>query len=70
MIFISRANSDLEEIRKQNDSESVRLRAMLRKAELKSNSLAELVEQKTKENKELTQILDELIARVGSNKAE
>ncbi|XP_043285165.1 uncharacterized protein tacc isoform X2 [Venturia canescens] len=67
---LEKANLDLEEIRKQNDSETVRLRAMLRKAELKSNSLAELVEQKTKENNQLTQILDELIARVGVNKSE
>lgn len=55
----------MDTIRKQHESDNVRVRAMLRKEELKSNSLAELVEQKTKENKELTQILDEVISRVG-----
>lgn len=39
---------------------------MLKKAELKSKSLADQVEQKTIENKELTKILDEVIARVGN----
>lgn len=58
------------DIRKQHEAETVKLHAMVRKAELKSNSLAEIVEQKTKENKELTQILDELIARVGRQNAE
>lgn len=60
-----RANLELEAIRKQHETETVRLQAMIRKAELKSNSLAEMVEQKSKENKELAAILDEVIARVG-----
>ncbi|XP_011310922.1 transforming acidic coiled-coil-containing protein 1 isoform X2 [Fopius arisanus] len=63
---LEKANQDLDAIRKQHDSEMVKLRAILRKEELKSNSLNEIVEQKTKENKELTQILDEVIARVGA----
>ncbi|XP_031838097.2 transforming acidic coiled-coil protein isoform X2 [Nomia melanderi] len=67
---LEKANSDLENIRKQHEDEIVKLHAMVRKAELKSNSLAELVEQKAKENKELTQILDEVIARVGHQNAE
>ncbi|KZC11680.1 Transforming acidic coiled-coil-containing protein 1 [Dufourea novaeangliae] len=67
---LEKANSDLEVIRKQHEDEVVKLHAMVRKAELKSNSLAELVEQKTKENKELTQILDEVIARVGHQNTE
>lgn len=61
-----RANHELETIRKQNEAEKVKLQAMLKKAELKSKSLADLVEQKTIENKELTKILDEVIARVGN----
>lgn len=55
---------ELEAIRKQHDAESVKLKALLRKAELKSKSLEETVEQKMKENKELTKIIDEMIARV------
>ncbi|XP_076288276.1 transforming acidic coiled-coil protein isoform X2 [Lasioglossum baleicum] len=67
---LEKANSDLENIRKQHEDEIVTLHALVRKAELKSNSLSELVEQKTKENKELVQILDEVIARVGHPTAE
>ncbi|CAK9833833.1 Transforming acidic coiled-coil-containing protein 1 [Anthophora retusa] len=70
MSQLEKANFELDAIRKQHEDETVKLHAMLRKAELKSNSLAELVEQKTKENKELTQILDEVIARVGHQNAE
>ncbi|KAK0162635.1 hypothetical protein PV327_006398 [Microctonus hyperodae] len=65
-VRLEKANLELEGIRKQHESETLKLRAMLRKAELKSSSLAEMIEQKTKENKELTKILDEVIARVDS----
>lgn len=51
-------------MRKQHESEIIKLRAMLKKEELKCNSLTEMIDQKTKENKELTKILDEVIARV------
>ncbi|XP_066601122.1 putative leucine-rich repeat-containing protein DDB_G0290503 [Prorops nasuta] len=70
MAQLDKANSELDAIRKQHEAEAVKLHAMVRKAELKSNSLAELVEQKTKENKELSQIIDEVIARVGRQNAE
>ncbi|KOC60393.1 Transforming acidic coiled-coil-containing protein 1, partial [Habropoda laboriosa] len=70
MTQLEKANFELDAMRKQHEDETVKLHAMVRKAELKSNSLAELVEQKTKENKELTQILDEVIARVGHQNAE
>ncbi|CAL7939785.1 unnamed protein product [Xylocopa violacea] len=70
MVQLEKANFELDAIRKQHEDETVKLHAMVRKAELKSNSLAELVEQKTKENKELTQILDEVIARVGHHNSE
>ncbi|XP_011141342.2 putative leucine-rich repeat-containing protein DDB_G0290503 isoform X1 [Harpegnathos saltator] len=70
MAQLEKANLELDGIRKQNEAETVKLHAMIRKAELKSNSLAELVEQKTKENKELAKILDEVIARVGHGNQE
>ncbi|XP_014485779.1 PREDICTED: transforming acidic coiled-coil-containing protein 2 isoform X2 [Dinoponera quadriceps] len=70
MAQLEKANLELDGIRKQNEAETVKLHAMIRKAELKSNSLAELVEQKTKENKELAMILDEVIARVGHRNQE
>lgn len=55
---------ELNSIRKHNDADNVKLKALLRKAELKSKSLEETVEQKMKENMELTKIIDEMIARV------
>ncbi|XP_057328054.1 uncharacterized protein LOC130669284 isoform X2 [Microplitis mediator] len=61
---LDKANQDLEVMRKQHESEIIKLRAMLKKEELKCNSLTEMIDQKTKENKELTKILDEVIARV------
>ncbi|KAL6255437.1 hypothetical protein P5V15_013772 [Pogonomyrmex californicus] len=70
MAQLENANLELDAIRKQNEAETVKLHALIRKAELKSNSLAELVEQKTKENKELAKILDEVIARVGHGNSE
>ncbi len=44
------------------------MQAMLRKAEMRVNSLERALEQKTKENQELTKICDELIAQVGEPK--
>ncbi|KYQ51777.1 Transforming acidic coiled-coil-containing protein 1 [Trachymyrmex zeteki] len=70
MTQLEKANLELDGIQKQNEAETVKLHAMIRKAELKSNSLAELVEQKSKENKELAKILDEVIARVGHGNSE
>ncbi|GAB1869991.1 Transforming acidic coiled-coil-containing protein 1 [Camponotus japonicus] len=70
MTQLEKANLELDGIRKQNEAETVKLRAMIKKAELKSNSLTELVEQKSKENKELAKILDEVIARVGHGNSE
>ncbi|XP_018398990.1 PREDICTED: uncharacterized protein LOC108776780 isoform X1 [Cyphomyrmex costatus] len=70
MAQLEKANLELDGIRKQNEAETVKLHAMIRKAELKSNSLTELVEQKSKENKELAKILDEVIARVGHGNSE
>ena len=43
------------------------INAASRKAEMKITSLERTVEQKTKENDELTKICDELIAKVGSH---
>ncbi|XP_011496591.1 PREDICTED: probable myosin light chain kinase DDB_G0279831 [Ceratosolen solmsi marchali] len=64
MAQLEKANLELSAIRKHNEAETVKLKALVRKAELKSKSLEETVEQKMKENKELTQIIDEMIARV------
>ena len=41
------------------------MQAMVRKAEMKISALERAVEEKARENQELTQICDDLIARVG-----
>lgn len=43
-----------------------KLTALLKKTEMKATSLERTVEQKIKENEDLTTICDELIAKVGS----
>ena len=40
---------------------------MIKKAEVKTSSLEEMLEQKVKENQELASICDELIGKVGSS---
>ncbi|KAJ8316918.1 hypothetical protein KUTeg_004822 [Tegillarca granosa] len=59
------ANMEIEKVRKTTSAEVARLEAAARKAELQVQSLQKTVEQKTKENQELTSICDELIAKVG-----
>ena len=49
------------------DAEIARLTAMLKKTEMKAASLERSVDQKVRENEELTAICDELIAKVGSS---
>ena len=47
------------------DAEIARLTAIIKKTEAKAASLERNVDQKIKENEELTAICDELIAKVG-----
>lgn len=61
------ANQELESLRRSHQAESAKLHAMLKKAEVKASSLEEMLEQKIKENQELTAICDELIGKVGSS---
>ncbi|XP_063221219.1 uncharacterized protein LOC134530378 [Bacillus rossius redtenbacheri] len=60
------ANQELDAVRRAHAAESAKLHAMLKKAELKVSSLEEMLEQKIKENHELTHICDELINKVGA----
>lgn len=62
---LEKANREIENMAKSQDAEMARLSAMFKKAEMKVTSLERSVEQKTKENEELTAICDELIAKVG-----
>ncbi|KAG8273135.1 Transforming acidic coiled-coil-containing protein 2 [Homalodisca vitripennis] len=60
------ANQELDLIRRSHQVEQAKLKAMLKKAEVRVTSLEESLEQKSKENQELAAICDELINKVGS----
>ncbi|XP_067125774.1 transforming acidic coiled-coil-containing protein 1-like isoform X3 [Centruroides vittatus] len=59
------ANTELESAKKGVEAEVTVLRAQVKKAEMKISSLERNLEQKNKENTELSNICDELIAKVG-----
>lgn len=58
---LENAHIEVERSRQNHEQEMTRLRALLRKTELKVMSLQESLEQKIKENQELTTICDDLI---------
>ncbi|XP_071448943.1 transforming acidic coiled-coil-containing protein 3-like [Hetaerina americana] len=60
------ANQELESVRRTEQLEITKLRAMLKKTELRLASLEESIEQKEKENQELVAICDELISKLGA----
>jgi len=62
---LKEANSRIEELGRGKASEIAKLQALLKKAEMRVNSLERAVEQKIQENHELTVICDELISKVG-----
>jgi transforming acidic coiled-coil-containing protein 3 len=64
-ISFFRANETLSTLQRRNEAEIAKMHAMLRKAEMRVNSLERTCEQKSRENTELTKICDELIAQVG-----
>ena len=57
----------IKNVKKFQDSEIARLTAILKKTEAKTSSLERSIDQKIKENEELTAICDELIAKVGNS---
>ena len=63
---LDKANREIEAVSRSHEAEVARLTAMLKKTEMKVSSLERSVEQKVKENEELTAICDELIAKVGA----
>lgn len=58
---LDNAHKEIDRIKGSHEQEMTRLRALLRKTELKVISLQESLEQKMKENQELTTICDDLI---------
>ena len=49
------------------EGESSRMKAVLKKTEMRLTSVETSLEQKTKENEELTTLCDELINKLGSS---
>ena len=60
------ANGRPEVVKKTGEAQIMKLRAMLKKEEMRIKSLEKDVEKKQIENDELTQICDQLISKVGS----
>merc|ERR1711936_788183 len=63
---LEEANKKLGEVKHSKAAEIAKLTALLRKAEIGVTSLEKQVDQKNRENQELTTICDELIAKVGN----
>lgn len=63
---LEEANKEIDNISRGQDAEIAKLTAMLKKTEMKASSLERTVDQKNRENQELTTICDDLIAKVGT----
>jgi len=63
---LEEANREIDKIARSQDAEKAKLSAMLQKTEMKARNLERTLAQKTKENEELTNICDDLIAKVGT----
>ncbi|XP_064467257.1 uncharacterized protein LOC135378232 isoform X2 [Ornithodoros turicata] len=64
---IETANKEIESSRKTMDAENTVLKAQMKKAEMKINSLEKHLEQKIEENSQLTQMYDDLLSKVQQN---
>ena len=60
---LSKANLKLSEIQSSREAEILKLRTLLKKAELEVSSLDRKVDKLGRENEELTKICDELISK-------
>lgn len=63
---LEEANKEIDNISRGQDAEIAKLTAMLKKTEMKASSLERTVDQKNRENEELTTICDDLISKVGT----
>lgn len=64
---LHQANEEIAQVRNKAKSETAALQASLRKEQMRIQSLERSLEQKTKENDELTKICDDLILKMGKN---
>ncbi|XP_008840046.1 transforming acidic coiled-coil-containing protein 3 [Nannospalax galili] len=58
------ANEEIAQVRSKAQAEALAFQASLRKAQMQIHSLEKTVEQKTKENDELTRLCDDLISKM------
>ncbi|XP_045385576.1 LOW QUALITY PROTEIN: transforming acidic coiled-coil-containing protein 3 [Lemur catta] len=63
---LKQANEEIAQVRSKAEAEALALQASLRKEQMRVHSLEKMVEQKTKENDELTRICDDLISKMKS----
>jgi len=63
---LEEANKEIDNISRGQDAEIAKLTALLKKTEMKATSLERTIDQKNRENQELTTICDDLIAKVGT----
>ncbi|XP_043566282.1 transforming acidic coiled-coil-containing protein 3 [Chiloscyllium plagiosum] len=61
---LNQANEEIAQVRNKYKAEVAALQAQLRKEQMKTNSLERSLEEKTKENVELSKICDELISKM------
>lgn len=64
---LQQANEEIAQVRSKAKSEIAALQATLRKEQMRIQSLERSLEQKTKENDELTKICDDLISKMEKN---
>ncbi|XP_071609389.1 transforming acidic coiled-coil-containing protein 3 isoform X2 [Heliangelus exortis] len=62
---LQQANEEIAQVRSKANSETAALQASVRKEQMRIQSLEKSLEQKTKENDELTKICDDLILKMG-----
>jgi len=60
-VILYSANQELDSLRRSQDAETAKIKAMLLEAKVKISSFEERLEQKVKENQELASICDGLI---------
>ena len=61
-----RAQQEMENMKRTLEAETSRVKAVLKKTEMRLASVEMTLDQKTKENEELTKLCDELINKLGS----
>lgn len=64
VIFSFRYNQELIMMKKNYEAEIARITAQMKRYEIKSNSLTEALQQKSKECEQLTAVYDEMIGKV------